>query len=106
MDVAMLTRSSLKANQLIAWERFCSQLCLVDSMNEGSGGIHDGLREFKLDYEGKPRYTRPCFFLQQKLNKLLDTRGTLFKLLNSVFRVKTFYMKVIPKYQINTFSSL
>ena len=33
----------------------------------------------------------------------MDTHGTLFKLLNSVFRAKTFYMKVVLKYQINTF---
>jgi hypothetical protein len=33
----------------------------------------------------------------------LDTRGTLFKLLNGAFRAKTFYMKVALKYQINQF---
>ncbi len=33
----------------------------------------------------------------------MDFRGTLFKLLNRVFRVKTFYMKVILKCQINPF---
>ena len=37
------------------------------------------------------------------LDKLLDTRGTLFKLLNGTFRAKTFYMKVILKYQNNLF---
>ncbi len=30
-------------------------------------------------------------------------KGPLFKLLNDVFRVKTFYMKVILKYKINLF---
>jgi hypothetical protein len=33
----------------------------------------------------------------------LDSRDTLIKLLNGVFRVKTFYMKVALKYQINLF---
>jgi hypothetical protein len=33
----------------------------------------------------------------------LDIRGTLFKLLNGAFRAKTFYMKVVLKYQINLF---
>ncbi len=37
------------------------------------------------------------------MDENLDTRGTLFKLLNGVFRVKIFYMKVVPKYQINPF---
>ena len=47
---------------------------------------------------------RLCSFLQQKLDKLLDKSGTLFKLLNSAFRAKTFYMKVVLKYtKINSF---
>jgi hypothetical protein len=33
----------------------------------------------------------------------LDTRGTLFKLLNGMFRAKIFYMKVALKYHINPF---
>ena len=37
-------------------------------------------------------------FLQQELNEILDTRSTLFKMLNGVFRVETFYMKVALKY--------
>ena len=45
----------------------------------------------------------PCSFLQQKLDKLLDTHSTLFKLLNSAFRAKTFYVKVVLKYTINRF---
>jgi hypothetical protein len=45
----------------------------------------------------------PCSFLQQKLDKLLDIRGTLFKLLNGVFRTKTLYMLVVLTYQINLF---
>ena len=36
-------------------------------------------------------------------DKILDTRGTLFKLLNGTFRAKTFYMKNALKYQINPF---
>ena len=51
----------------------------------------------------KRREYKPRSFLQQKLNKILDTRGTLFKLLNGVFRAKTFYMKVTLKYHINLF---
>jgi hypothetical protein len=42
-------------------------------------------------------------FLRQELNEILDTRGTLFKLLNDVFRAKIFYMKIALKYQINSF---
>jgi hypothetical protein len=58
-----------------------------------------------LGKEGVHSYLKywPCSFLQQKLDKLLDTRDTLFKLLNGTFRVKTFYMKVVLKYQINPF---
>ena len=33
----------------------------------------------------------------------LDTCGMFFKLLNGVFRAKTFYMKIVVKYQINIF---
>ena len=33
----------------------------------------------------------------------MDFRGTLFKLLNGVFRAKIFFMKVVLKYQINLF---
>jgi hypothetical protein len=36
-------------------------------------------------------------------DKLLNIRGTFFKLLNSVFRVKIFYTKVVIKYQNNLF---
>ena len=43
------------------------------------------------------------FFSPTKLDKLLDARGMLFKLLNDAFRAKTFYMKVILKYKINPF---
>ncbi len=42
-------------------------------------------------------------FLQPELDEILDARSTLFKLLNSVFCAKTFYMKVALKYQINPF---
>jgi hypothetical protein len=42
-------------------------------------------------------------FLQLKWDEILDTRGTLLKLLNGVFHAKTFYMKVALKYQINPF---
>ena len=42
-------------------------------------------------------------FLQQKLDKLLDTRDTLFKLLNIAFHAKSFYIKVVLKYHINLF---
>ncbi len=38
-----------------------------------------------------------------KLDKIFDTCGSLFKLLNGVFRVKTFYTKVALKYRINIF---
>uniref|UniRef100_A0A0E0ND08 Uncharacterized protein n=1 Tax=Oryza rufipogon TaxID=4529 RepID=A0A0E0ND08_ORYRU len=48
-------------------------------------------------------HLRSGSFLQQKLDKLLDSRGMLFKLLNGVFRAKTFYIKVVLKYQINPF---
>ena len=37
------------------------------------------------------------------MDENLDTRDTLFKLLSGVFRVKTFYIKVVLKYQINIF---
>jgi hypothetical protein len=45
----------------------------------------------------------PRSFLQQKLDKRLDTRGKLFKLLDGAFRAKTLYMKFVLKYQINPF---
>ncbi len=45
-------------------------------------------------------------FPLQGADKILDILGTIFKLLNSVFRAKTFCMKVVLKYQINLFSSL
>ncbi len=44
-----------------------------------------------------------CSNPRQRVDKLLDFRGTLFKLLNGVFRAKTFYIKVVLKYQINLF---
>ena len=47
-----------------------------------------------------------CSFLLLGEDKILDYRGTLFKLLNDVFRAKTFYMKVILKYYINLFLSI
>ncbi len=47
--------------------------------------------------------TKPYSFLLQMEDKLLNTCGTLFKLLNGVFREKTFYMKVAVEYQINPF---
>ena len=39
----------------------------------------------------------------EKLDKLLDKSDTLFKPLNGVFHAKTFYMKVVLKYEINPF---
>ncbi len=39
----------------------------------------------------------------EREDKLLDIRGTLFKLLNGVFHTKTFYIKVVVKCQINLF---
>lgn len=36
-------------------------------------------------------------------DKLLNIRGTFFKRLNGVFRVKIFYTKVVIKYQNNLF---
>ena len=33
----------------------------------------------------------------------MDTRATLFKLLNGTFRAKTFYMKIVLKYHISLF---
>ena len=42
-------------------------------------------------------------FPLQKVDKILDICGTLFNLLNGVFRAKTFYIKVALKYQINLF---
>jgi hypothetical protein len=39
----------------------------------------------------------------QGVDKVSDIRGTLFKLLNGAFRMNTFYMKVVLKYQINPF---
>ena len=46
---------------------------------------------------------RPHSFPLQRLDEVLDFRGTHFKLLNGAFRAKTFYMKVVIKYQINPF---
>ena len=45
----------------------------------------------------------PCSFLQREVDKDKDCCVTLFKLLNGVFRAKTFYMKVALKHQINPF---
>ena len=42
-------------------------------------------------------------FPMKILDTVLDFRGTLYKVLNGVFRVKTFYKKVVLKYQINPF---
>ena len=44
-----------------------------------------------------------CSFLQQKLDKKLNTSDMLFKLLNSMFHAETFNMKVSLKYHINLF---
>ena len=49
------------------------------------------------------RLILPCSFLQQILDKHLDKNDMFFKLLNGVFRVKTFYIKVVLKYKINLF---
>ena len=38
-----------------------------------------------------------CSFLQQEGDEILDTRRTLFKLLNGAIHEKTFYMKVALK---------
>ncbi len=43
------------------------------------------------------------FVSTKKWDENLDTRGTLFKLLNGVFRAKTFNIKVTLKYHINLF---
>ena len=42
-------------------------------------------------------------FSPTKIRLTFDTHSTLFKLLNGVFRTKTFNMKVVLKYQINLF---
>ena len=42
-------------------------------------------------------------FLLEELNKILYTRDIFFKLLNGVFRVKIFYIKVALRYHINPF---
>jgi hypothetical protein len=48
-------------------------------------------------------FSGSCSFLQQKLDKLLDTRDTLLILLNGIFCTNIFYMKVVLKYHINPF---
>lgn len=47
-----------------------------------------------------------CSFLQQEGDEILDTRRTLFKLLNDMCCVKIFYLKVASKYQINLLLSV
>jgi hypothetical protein len=49
---------------------------------------------------------RSRLFILKRVDEILDTRGTLFKRLNDVFRAKTFYMKIDLKYQINLFFKL
>ena len=43
---------------------------------------------------------------RKEVDKVLDFRGTLFKLLNSVFRAKTFYIKVVLKWSIRLINFL
>ena len=44
---------------------------------------------------------RSRLFLMKRLDEILDTRGTFFKLLNGAFRAK-----IILKYKINIFFKL